>query len=298
MWNMYKVEDAYRRFPEISRDEVLKFQEWIHSQPHMPKMSEHDALLFYYASKCSTEVSKQVLDTYLTCRTHVDGFFRNLDVDRADLQNAMKLISICPMPKLTPDGYGVVIAKLIDTDTSTFNFAAAIKLVLLTMDIWIQTIGVVRGLIFAIDLQGVKLGHVARIGILDMKKFLYYLQEAIPIRMHGFHFVNPVPFMDKILALMTPFMKKELQNVLRMHSCLNEFYKYVPQEMLPKEIGGDLPHSKELREVFYGTLRSSRNEILEFERTHLIDEAKRPGKAKSASDLFGVQGSFKKLDID
>lgn len=51
-------------------------------------------------------------------------------------------------------------------------------------------------------------------------------------------------------------------------------------------------------EILYDTLRENRDDILQFEREHLIDEAKRPGESKTASDLFGVEGSFKKLDID
>jgi len=46
--------------------------------------------------------------------------------------------------------------------------------------------------------------------------------------------------MDKILALMTPFMKKELTTVLHVHSDMKEFYKFVPKEMLPNEYGGQV----------------------------------------------------------
>lgn len=46
--------------------------------------------------------------------------------------------------------------------------------------------------------------------------------------------------MDKILALMNPFMKKELTSILYLHSDINEFYKFVPQDMLPKDYGGPL----------------------------------------------------------
>ncbi|KAH8383350.1 hypothetical protein KR009_008065 [Drosophila setifemur] len=293
------LEEQYARFPEIKRAEVQKFVNWIHAQPHISdRFSEGEALHFFHACRSSMEVAKQVLDINLTARTHLDEFFVNLDCERSETRRAMKTVSIVPLPEVTPKGYRVIIGKLDDLNASNYNFADVMKLYCMIFDFWMYEDGIQPGHIIVIDLKGVSLGHVARIGLLQMKKFLYYLQEAAAIRLIGFHFINIVPFMDKILAIMTPFMKKELTSVLHMHSDLNEFYKFVPKQMLPKDYGGEEEVLIVSKEIYYKKLLDNRKEMLEFETRHQVNEKLRPGKAKTVSDIFGIEGNFKKLDID
>lgn len=106
-------------------------------------------------------------------------------------------------------------------------------------DIWLREEGAVEGHIIVLDLQGLTLGHVARLEIMAIKRLLYYLQEAIPLRLKGLHFINIVPFVDKIISLMKPFMKKELWDIFHLHSNMDNFYEFVDQEILPKNyVGG------------------------------------------------------------
>ncbi len=53
--------------------------------------------------------------------------------------------------------------------------------------------------------------------------------------------------MDKILALMRPFMKKELIDVLELHPTVESFSKNVFREQLPNEYGGKAGTFNELQ---------------------------------------------------
>lgn len=72
----------------------------------------------------------------------------------------------------------------------------------------------------------------------------------MPVRLKGLHYINAVSFMDKILALMRPFMKKELLDVLELHSTVESFSKNVFSDQLPNEYGGKAGTFNELRGIF------------------------------------------------
>lgn len=124
------------------------------------------------------------------------------------------------LPQTTPEGYQVIISKLIDFEPSHYVFVDGLKLFCMIMELSLYTSGTAPGHIIIIDMQGCVFGHVARLNPILMKKFLFYLQEAIPVRLKGLHFMNTVPFMDLILNMMKPFMKKELMDMVRTCSVL------------------------------------------------------------------------------
>lgn len=107
--------------------------------------------------------------------------------------------------------------------------------------------GAVHGYTFVLDMEGVTMGHVARLTISTIRKFLHFLQEAMPVRLKGIHLTNVVPFIDKILMLIKPFMKKELLEILHLHSKAETLYPFVQKECLIKELGGNAGSLMEIR---------------------------------------------------
>lgn len=105
--------------------------------------------------------------------------------------------------------------------------------------------------------------------------------------------------MDKVLALMRPFMKKELMDVMYLHSTMDSFSeKHVPLAMMPNEYGGAAGTIKDIQETVYKQLQDNGQFFVEEEEAKRVNEKLRPGKPKSANDLFGTDGNFKQLDFD
>ncbi|XP_055378578.1 alpha-tocopherol transfer protein-like isoform X2 [Condylostylus longicornis] len=294
---LFPIEEEFKKNPDLNPDELKKLMEWINQQPHLPEIADLEASLFLHSCYYSIELAKQTIDTFVTMRTHVPEFFHRLDLSSDEMKLAMNNSTIFPIEKSTPEGYKIYIGRLANFDARNFNFASGIKLFSMIFDLTLREGGSAPGHIIILDLTGVSLGHVARLGPLTMKKFLYFLQDAAPIRIVGFHFINIVPFSDKILALMRPFMKKELSEILHFHENMESLKKFIPLEILPKEYGGLEGNGNELCENIYKHCIENQDFFTELE-TRKVNEKARPGKPKDASVLFGIEGNFKKLDID
>lgn len=76
-----------------------------------------------------------------------------------------------------------------------------------------------------------------------------------------------------------------------------ELFEKVPQHVFPQEYGGEAGTIEELTEDCIKKLESYRDWFIEEEK-YGCDEKLRPGKPKTSDELFGMEGSFRKLNVD
>lgn len=62
--------------------------------------------------------------------------------------------------------------------------------------------------------------HLTRIRMGNLKNFMQFVQEAVPIQLKSIHVLNSVYFIDKILRIIKPFIKTDLLKLVRFN-CLN-----------------------------------------------------------------------------
>ncbi|XP_014219023.1 alpha-tocopherol transfer protein-like [Copidosoma floridanum] len=292
-------EEELKKNPELKESDVQALRDWCAKQPHLPNITDTELALFLHSNYYRLEPTKSTIDAFYTVRTHVPEFFANRDpLSVKELRQAFNVSTVMPFERTTKEGYSVIFAKLIDFDPSKYVYNDNMKFFSMSIDLWMYSHGTIKGHIILVDTSNVAFGHAARINPLGLKKFLYYLQEALPVRLKGLHFMNTNAAMDVILNMMKPFMKKELTEMLHLHSSLESLDKFIPIEFLPNELGGKAGPLMDLHRAQVKRIEEHRDWFVEEESQARVDESKRPGKGKNATDLFGVEGSFKKLDID
>ncbi|KAK9754271.1 CRAL/TRIO domain [Popillia japonica] len=130
--------------------------------------------------------------------------------------------------------------------------AESMKLLFMTIDAALHEYPP-TGLIILFDMKGVGLMHLTRIKLGCIKAFFEYCQDCLPVKLKTIHVLNSVYFLDKILAIIKPFIKKELYELIHFHPPnlnMEKFYrKYISKECLPSDYGGDLPNTRILHEM-------------------------------------------------
>jgi hypothetical protein len=78
---------------------------------------------------------------------------------------------------------------------------------------------------------------------------------------------------------------------------MEALYKHVPKKLLPSEYGGDAGPIQNIIDDWEKKMIEHR-EFFNAEDAYGTEERKRPGKPKNSEALFGMDGSFRKLNVD
>lgn len=131
-----------------------------------------------------------------------------------------------------------------------------------------------------------------------VKKMTMMSQEGSPLRQKGFHYVNTPTGFETVFNMFKTFMSEKNRSRLYVHgSNLESLYQHIPKRLLPKEYGGEGDSLKDITAAWEKKILSYREYFIE-EDQYGTDERKRVGRAKTAESLFGMEGSFRKLEVD
>lgn len=290
------IEEERKRRPQITDQDLKAFREWVDKQPHLPAVTDAELALFLHTCYYRLEPAKAALDTFFTVRTHAPELFTERSLQCKEVNDNLTKVVWQTLIGGAKDGSTMTIFKLKDTNPRVYSFTTTAKAWCSLMETWIASHGTEEGLLVCCDVKGVSLGHLA-VNLTVMAKFFVYFQEALPVRIKGLVFINASSLIDQILGLIKPFLKKELHELIKVYKTPDGLKEYLDTNLIPSDYGGTGKSLDEYSKDSLKMLKTYEKYLLEQEK-RTVDETKRPGKAKNEAELFGVQGSFKKLDLD
>ncbi|XP_047033353.1 clavesin-1-like [Helicoverpa zea] len=294
------IEKEYEKNPDISPEDIKKLRDWLKTQPHLPgeHLTDVDLLIAYHCCEKSSEVTKQVLDLHFTLRTLFTPFFKDRVFDKK-AEFALNTVLCAPLVTPTAEGYRVVYLRLLDPEPRNFSLPETVRAFMMVFDLWQHEEGTWPGFVMLIDMDMATLSHVARLDLMVVKKVIYFLQECMFVKLKGVHFMSAPYFMDKVLMLIKPYLKKELMDIIHTHQVGSDsLYKMIPKKALPKEEGGEYKDHATLRDELLKRLQANPTFIREENKRRVNESLRKGGKPSQIEKEFGIQGSFKKLDID
>ncbi|KAJ9598610.1 hypothetical protein L9F63_010700 [Diploptera punctata] len=243
------------------------------------------------------EKCKQTLDLYYTLKTIIPELMCGWDVNEPWFDTIVKHVYAFPMPSMTTDLDRISVYGFVGYDGKDFDFWEFFKLVLIGFEIRINEDYNLKD-IFVIDFKNCTLGHVAKFTLPLMKKFELCFMRGYHSRLRGIHYINTPPYAEFVVAIVKTVMKSKLVSRIHVHGTdLTEFYKRVPKELLPEEMGGTSGTIQENWSRWQKKMKSYRDCLVKRENMK-SDESKRPHEKLNSSELFGFEGSFRKMNMD
>ncbi|XP_014288673.1 alpha-tocopherol transfer protein [Halyomorpha halys] len=293
-WWSVKAEDVMTVDKRYKKEDIQALRTWLEKQPHLPPVSDEQLLVFLAACNFSLELSKKTIDINYTLRTKNPRMWKDRELDNPILNDIRDKIQIGVLPH--KKGHpAIFMYKVLPMDASLYDVELILRIAYMVQDLSQLLEGPnPEGYIFIIDMANVTLGHILRNPLTLFATALKYAQEGSCCTIRGFHFMNSGPVLETFLNMLKPFINADVWKLIKAHEKTTGLDKHLDLDEIPKDYHGTGPSIEELCKNYYNMIREYRPWFI-YEETLRVDESKRPPDNKTAD---GLQGSFRKLDLD
>jgi len=287
-------EDPARREADI---EALR--QWMLKQRYINGRTD-DAFLLKYLRNCkfSIERAKEKIEKYYTLKTALPEWYTGTDVSNQILQDVIRAGLFVPVG-YDHLGRRIIIGRMGNLDPSKYKIDVVFKVnQILSEYVLLDEQTQICGVVSVSDVSGMSAAHAAQMTPTVAKKMMTNFQDAMPMRMKGIHYVKTPAIFDVIFQMAKAFMKSKFLERTHFHgSKLESLHAEIPPQYLPTEYGGTAGDISKFIAETEKAIMELREYFIE-EEQYKVDESKRPGKPKTQADLFGIDGTFRKLTID
>ncbi|XP_039291751.1 alpha-tocopherol transfer protein-like isoform X2 [Nilaparvata lugens] len=285
------------------KEDITQLKTWLSKQPHLPILSGEnvDAWLENYLITCknSLERAKDGLDIYFSLKSLIPEVFMNRDPLHPGIIKSTEVMALLFLPQPTPDNRRVLLFSHRCLSADHFDPVFAYRRITMMLDVLLQEGVDYSGIEVVVDTRRCCFAHITKYNPALLKRAFDLGLKGYPQRVHKIHMVNPWSMLETGVALFKQFMSKKLQERMIVHRKIEDLHTHIPKSILPSDLSGEGPSMEELNDAWQEKLISYRQWFLHND-TIKADESKRVGKCRfgQMEQTFGIQGSFRKIEVD
>ncbi|KAF5308781.1 hypothetical protein FQR65_LT06014 [Abscondita terminalis] len=285
--------------PKRVKQDVEDLRSWLKHQVHL-QFKNDDQFLLGILRRCkfSMEKSKKKLETYYTMKTFAPEFFMSRDPFSRSIQSFLTTKTVYINSTFSsPTMYYVYWKNIEDMGLS---IAESSHMFFMNMDILTNENDsfVINGFYFILDFKDVPLSAYLKWDI-NLTKKVFTILNGYPIRIKYIIAVNADPVIEKIYNILKLVLSEKIQKkvILLNKKNSDKLFEVVPRDLIPKEFGGTASNLDKTLSEWKNKVESYCSWFKEDEK-YKTNEELRVGKPKTLSEIFSVDGSFRKLDWD
>ncbi|KAG5681629.1 hypothetical protein PVAND_011045 [Polypedilum vanderplanki] len=322
-----KLAEEELRETETTRTQAIEaLREWAQQNPRIKslRLDANFLLRFLRCKKFSIPMAKEMIERYLVLRHYTyDNMkpFQNFDMNMPVMQELLDAGYIFACPKRDHLNRRIIMIRPgVFNPSKHFNYEM-VKLHGIAFETLMEDeMNHIHGFVYIIDSTGLAFHYLTLFTPHEAYRIGRNLEKVVPMRHKSIHGLKVHPSLKFTVDFALSQMSEKMRKRVTLYKNIEDIT--VDKNLLPAEYGGQIP-MKEMISAFKKELESKRSIILKNDNSdvflEMYPEPVRNGSVRSLKttiddleaqlnknnnngfskiELQGVQGSFRKLEID
>lgn len=261
-------------------------------------------------------MAEEAIERYLLLRQVYHPAFNNLDITEPTMEELLSLGYLFAAPGRDAKGRRVIIARPGVFDPHKYTNADMCRIHAITYECLMEDEeSQVRGFVHFADGAGVSFPHLTLFTPKEAVRIVKNGERTIPMRHKEVHAINTHPSLKFALDFGMSLISEKIKKRVKIYTSLEEAINHkMDTSLLPKEYGGTMP-MKEMIELWKKELLDMTPTLLSHDKMRvnleLYSEKAREGAVSALkqgfgcsdigpndSTMYGITGSFRKLEVD
>ncbi|KAM7344982.1 alpha-tocopherol transfer protein-like [Cochliomyia hominivorax] len=279
--------------------QILK--SWIEQQPHLnARLEEQFLIQFLRGCKYNLEKAKEKIDLFYTLKTKFPELLNVTDINEPIFRQMHDYGLGVSLPRPL-NGTRIYFLKF-DGEVAKgdvelehlYRVSNAMHEIFIRDDPY----ACINGIIYILDLKDISINMVTKLTPVLIRKLIQFYEKSLPLRIKAIHFINTPSIFHTVVNIMLPIFSEKLRKRIYIYDQnYEDLYKLVPKEYLPIDVGGENGSRFEIVKDFEKKWLEYENYFKE-NSNYGTNELLRPGKPIDFDSLYGLGGTFRKLNVD